>query len=187
MLLMIGCPMGAAGSRLWRRTSPSGRGHLRPTRHGAERPHGEHRRVNRTTTPPTRSSDRDPRVGPVDMFASSGGAVNSLALMAKRPDLSTPWSRTSRRWPASSRTARPRQAATTDITRPTSGTVRAPRWPSSSPRRLRGRDPGRLHRAARAGSRPCSVCPPRTTATGTTFCSVRTSAGRRRTSRTSTR
>ena len=45
--------------------------------------------------------------GPVDMFASSGGAVNALALVAAHPDRSGRWSRTSRRSPRCCPTARP--------------------------------------------------------------------------------
>ncbi|TCC53356.1 alpha/beta hydrolase [Kribbella capetownensis] len=89
VLLVIGSPMGASGfptlaSHFTDRTvvtydprgversvRSDGAGELRPDDHAAD------------LVALIESLD----VGPVDMFASSGGAVNSLALAAKRPDL----------------------------------------------------------------------------------------------------
>ena len=107
--------------------------------------------------------------GPVDLFASSGGAVTALALVAAHPGDVGPWSRTSRR---SARAAGRGPGA--------GGRARgAGRYAE----RGFGRRDGRLHRAVDvaggvprryfAGPRPTrrsSACPPRTTAAATTRC-----------------
>ena len=71
-------------------------------------PHGTGRSVRTDggveTTPDDHASDLQHLIdalggGPVDIFASSGGAVNALALVSKRPDRSAPSSPTSLRWP----------------------------------------------------------------------------------------
>ena len=88
-LLMIGQPMDASGFARARRAFPGPHGrHLRPARPGPQHPHT------------TAATDAHPReqaddlhaliealgAGPVDMFASSGGAVTALALVAAHPD-----------------------------------------------------------------------------------------------------
>ena len=125
-------------------------------------------------------------VGPVDMFASSGGAVTALALVAAHPDArARRWSPTSHRCSRCSRMPRPPYAG-----RISSGHVRG--------RRL-GRGDGRVHRlhvmagrahrrrtsSSRRPTRRASGCPPTTTAGATIRC-CRIARGRSRaTARTS--
>ena len=62
--------------------------HLRPARGGAQHQGGSRRPSRRPSSTPTTStaSSRRPASGPVDLFASSGGAVNALALVAAHPE-----------------------------------------------------------------------------------------------------
>ncbi|GAA1679210.1 alpha/beta hydrolase [Kribbella yunnanensis] len=88
VLLLIGCPMGASGF-------PSLASHFTDRTVVTYDPRGVERSVR------TDSGELNPMihagdlavlietldVGPVDIFASSGGAVNALALLTNRPDL----------------------------------------------------------------------------------------------------
>ena len=125
--------------------------------------------------------------GPVDMFASSGGAVNALALVARHPEQVRTLVAHE---PPAAQVLPDREealAACRDIHEtyqrerlgPGDGEVHRARHPQGS-------DPGRLRRPARAGSGRCSGCRPRTTAPGTTRCSGRTWSRAPTTSPTST-
>lgn len=87
-LLLIGSPMGAAGFGTLAGHFPD-RTVLTYDPRGSER---SRRTGGATTTTPEEHADDLSRlmsaldVGPVDLFASSGGAVNALALVARRPD-----------------------------------------------------------------------------------------------------
>ena len=63
------------------------RRHVRPARHRAQRPRRPGQRAH-ARRPRRRSAPDHPggRWRPVDLFASSGGAVNALALVAKHPE-----------------------------------------------------------------------------------------------------
>ena len=178
VLLIIGSPMGAAGfgtlaGHFTDRTvvtyDPRGADRSRRTDGAAE------------TTPEEHADDLHRLIlaldaGPVDIFASSGGAVNALALVARHPEQvrtlvahEPPASRncrTARRcWPHARTSARPIIAAAS-----------ARRWRSSSrwlATRARCR-PVTLTSPARIP--PPSGCPPRTTAPATTRSSGRTSS-----------
>ncbi|MEV0803874.1 alpha/beta hydrolase [Kribbella sp. NPDC050281] len=89
VLLVIGSPMGASGF-------PTLASHFTDRTVVTYDPRGVERSVRSDgageLTPDDHAADlialiESLDVGPVDMFASSGGAVNSLALAAKRPDL----------------------------------------------------------------------------------------------------
>ncbi|TCC55983.1 alpha/beta hydrolase [Kribbella pittospori] len=89
VLLVIGSPMGASGF-------PTLASHFADRTVVTYDPRGVERSVRSDgageLTPDDHAADlialiESLDVGPVDMFASSGGAVNSLALAAKRPDL----------------------------------------------------------------------------------------------------
>jgi pimeloyl-ACP methyl ester carboxylesterase len=89
VLLMIGSPMGASGF-------PTLASHFTDRTVVTYDPRGVERSVRSDGTgelsPDDHASDlaaliEKLGVGPVDIFASSGGAVNALALAAKRPDL----------------------------------------------------------------------------------------------------
>jgi len=89
VLLVIGSPMGASGF-------PTLASHFTDRTVVTYDPRGVERSVRSDgageITPDDHAADlialiETLDVGPVDMFASSGGAVNSLALAAKRPDL----------------------------------------------------------------------------------------------------
>jgi pimeloyl-ACP methyl ester carboxylesterase len=89
VLLMIGSPMGASGF-------PTLASHFTDRTVVTYDPRGVERSVRNDgggeLSPETHADDLAALIesldsGPVDLFASSGGAVNSLALAAKRPDL----------------------------------------------------------------------------------------------------
>lgn len=89
LLLMIGSPMGASGF-------PTLASHFTDRTVVTYDPRGVERSVRADTstevTPDDHAGDLIALIealdaGPVDLFASSGGAVNALALTAKRPDL----------------------------------------------------------------------------------------------------
>ena len=87
-LLMIGQPMDAERLRRAGVALPRPhRRHLRPARAGPQRPQGRPSRP----TPTVQADDVHALIealgaGPVEMFASSGGAVTALALVAAHPD-----------------------------------------------------------------------------------------------------
>ncbi|MET7278182.1 alpha/beta hydrolase [Kribbella sp. NPDC005582] len=88
VLLVIGCPMGASGF-------PTLASHFPERTVVTYDPRGVERSVRTDTgelNPMIHAGDlavliETLDVGPVDIFASSGGAVNALALLANRPDL----------------------------------------------------------------------------------------------------
>lgn len=89
VLLLIGSPMGASGF-------PTLASHFTDRTVVTYDPRGVERSVRSDGTgelsPDDHAADLAALIealdaGPVDLFASSGGAVNALALMAKRPDL----------------------------------------------------------------------------------------------------
>ena len=88
MLLMIGCPMGAGGFATLA-------GHFTDRTVVTYDPRGVERSTKADpaspSTPEVHADDlhrliTDLDAGPVDLFASSGGAVNALALVAKHPE-----------------------------------------------------------------------------------------------------
>ena len=84
---MIGQPMDAGGFPRWRRTSPTAP--WSPTTRAASAA-APARTAASTTRPSCRPADLHALIealdaGPVDMFASSGGAVTALALVAAHP------------------------------------------------------------------------------------------------------
>lgn len=88
VLLMIGSPMGAAGFGSLARHFPD-RTVVTYDPRGVER--SERLDPNAEVTPETHAGDLRALIdavggGPVDLFASSGGAVNALALVAACPD-----------------------------------------------------------------------------------------------------
>ena len=119
-LFLIGSPMGAAGFGTLASHFPD-RTIITYDPRGAERS---------TKEDPSSQSNADQHAddlhriiqevgGPVDLFASSGGAVNALALVAKHPEDVRTSSRTSRRLPRScpiARTPRRRCARSTTPT-----------------------------------------------------------------------
>jgi pimeloyl-ACP methyl ester carboxylesterase len=107
VLLLIGSPMGATGFGTLA-------GHFSDRTVVTYDPRGAER-SKRTddaseSTPDEHADDLHRLIsaldaGPVDIFASSGGAVNALALVAKHPEQVGHWWPTSRRPPRSCRTA----------------------------------------------------------------------------------
>ena len=106
--------------------------------------------------------------GPVDIFASSGGAVNALALVARHPEQVRTLVAQSRRPRRNCRTASRRWPRARASMRPTCARATARRWRNSS-----------RSSATRARSRPVSLtspvrtppisgCRPRTMVPGTT-------------------
>ncbi len=88
-LLLIGSPMGASGFATLASALPrSHRHHLRPARRRAQHQGRSGQPSPRPTSTPTTSIASSTRsaLGPVDLFASSGGAVNALALVARHPE-----------------------------------------------------------------------------------------------------
>lgn len=88
VLLMIGCPMGASGF-------PTLAGHFADRTVVTYDPRGVERSERTDTAPestPEQHADDLHSViqalggGPVDLFASSGGAINALALVARHPE-----------------------------------------------------------------------------------------------------
>ena len=125
--------------------------------------------------------------GPVDLFASSGGAVNALALVAKTQRMSGPSWRMSRRWPPSCPTATARWHSPRRSRTRTSVVDSVRGWrSSSSPSATRGRSPRTSPRSRRPIPR-CSACRPSTTAHERTRSCSRTSSPAPITSRTSMR
>ena len=189
-LLLIGSPMGAAGFVTLA-------GHFGDRTVVTYDPRGVER--SRKTDPaspstPEQHADDLHRVieavgeGPVDLFASSGGAVNALALVARHPgDVRTlvaheppaaavlpgSWagSRGLRRYPR-------------DV--PARRHGRRP-WPSSSRSSATRVSFPTTMASGRPRIPPCSVCRPTTTVRATTPCSGRTSSRSPTTSPTSTR
>ena len=136
VLMLIGSPMDASGfgTLAGHFTDRPGR-HLRPPRRGPQP--DRHRRP--MTTPEQHADDLHRVIqalgaGPVDLFATSGGAVNALALVGTAPRRRTPpgGARAADRRvaarPRAGRWRRARTSATTYRTRRAS----ARRWPSSS-------------------------------------------------------
>src|SRR5690242_9919565 len=88
VLLLIGCPMGASGFQTLASHFPE-RTVVTYDPRGIER---SVRTDSGELNPEIHSADlavliETLDVGPVDIFASSGGAVNALALLTNRPDL----------------------------------------------------------------------------------------------------
>ena len=132
-LFLIGSPMGAGGFATLAGHFPD-RTVVTYDPRGVERSisarsgHADHARGARRR--PARIIE-ELGAGPVDLFASSGGAVNALALVAKHPDdVRTP-SRTSRRSPRSCPTASRRSPPTARSTTRTRPAASAPAWRSS--------------------------------------------------------
>ena len=188
-LFLLGSPMGAGGFA----TLAS---HFPDRTIVTYDPRGVERSVKAdpaTISTPEQHADDIHRViaevgGPVDLFASSGGAVNALALVAKYPER-RPDARRARA-PARVDPARPRQCdgvhagdrrhVPAQWLRACHGAVHPRRQPP-------GRDDTRIRRRSPRRIRRCSGCPPRTTATARTRSSSRTSRPARTTSPTSTR
>ena len=87
-LFLIGSPMGAAGFGSLSSTSPIGRS-SRTILRGADR--STKPDMTSQSVPDEHADDlhriiQELGIGPVDLFASSGGAVNALALVAKHPE-----------------------------------------------------------------------------------------------------
>ena len=85
-LMLIGSPMGPPACHAVQPLSEPDRGDLRPARSGARRQGRSEQRVD-----PEQHAEDLHRIiqeigGPVDLFASSGGAVNALALVAAHPE-----------------------------------------------------------------------------------------------------
>ena len=175
-LLMIGSPMGASGFGaladgfpVWTVVTYDPRGSERSKRtDGAAE-----------STPEEHADDLHRLIsavggGPVDVFASSGGAVNALALVARHPeDVRT---LVAHEPPSGSccRTARPASPPPPTSTTRICAAGAARQWPSSS-RSSRSRVPFLLTTwTGRLPTQPCSGCQPRTTARATTRWSVRT-------------
>ena len=134
VLMMIGSPMDASGFETLSE-------HFRDRTVVTYDPRGVSRSKRTddaaTSTPDQHADDihrviADLDAGPVDLFASSGGAVNALALVAQHPSRCACWSRMShpprRRCPIARRRS-PRSTST----RPTCATAPGPGWRSSSP------------------------------------------------------
>ena len=167
---------------------PHGRD-LRPARRRAQ-PQG--RRRDRSQRPTSTRDDLHRLIaalgaGPVDLFASSGGAVNALALVASHPEhVRTLVAHE----PPAAQVLPDREAAlaaTGTSATPTSGAASGRRWRSSSrssATRARSRP---TSSTSPPRTQPCSGCRPRTTAPGTIPCSARTSSPAPTTSPTSTR
>jgi pimeloyl-ACP methyl ester carboxylesterase len=174
ILLLIGSPMGAAGF-----------GTL--SQHFSDRtvvtydPRGVERSVQTDptspVTPDVHADDLHRLIqaiggGPVDLFVSSGGAVNALALVSKHPeDVRT---LVAHEPPLASvlpdREHALAAARVVHETYPRSGW--APGWRTSSPSpAIRDRSPRRSP-ASRRPTRRCSACRPRTTARARTRCSA---------------
>ena len=191
VLLLIGSPMGAGGFGTLAGPLPRPHDrHLRPARRGAQhegrsrqpvdaraarrRPASDHRRARRRSRRPLRQQRRrGERARPRGGAPRAGRARSS---------------RTSRRSPRSCPTARarwrPAARSTTRTRRSGFGAGMAQFIVAVSHQGPFGPD---YRRPARAGSRRCSACRPRTTARGPTRCWARTSSPARTTSPTSTR
>ena len=134
ILMMIGSPMDASGFA-------SLAGHFRDRTVVTYDPRGVGAASAPTapteSTPDQHADDlhrviADLGAGPVDLFASSGGAVNALALVARHPEQVRRSSRTSRRPPRRCRTASRRWPRRATSTRPTCARAPGRRWRSSS-------------------------------------------------------
>ena len=134
VLLMIGSPMGAGGFVTLA-------GHFADRTIVTYDPRGVERSPKddpATPSTPEQHADDLHRIieavgmGPVDIFASSGGAVNALALVATHPDQVRTSSPMSRHWRPSCPTAMVRWPSPRRSTTPTSEAGSAPGWRSSS-------------------------------------------------------
>ena len=188
-LVMIGSPMGASGF-------PTLAGHFADRTVVTYDPRGvERSRKDDDTTEsmPEQHADDVHRVieavggGPVDLFASSGGAINALALVARHPE--------------DVRTLVAHEPPTTQVLPDRElcdgghdrhpGDLHAERHGPGDgqvhhDRQLQGTDHGRVRRLSPPPTRRCSGYRPRTTARGTMPCSARTSSPAPTTSPTST-
>ena len=186
-LMLIGSPMGAAGFATLASHFPD-RTVVTYDPRGAERSTKDD---PSSESNPGQHADDLHRIiqevgGPVDLFASSGGAVNALALVAAHPD--------------DVRTLVAHEPPLAALLPDADNAKAAVRAISDSyeQRRLRRRAWRTSWRSpaiaassrttslsSRRRIRPSSACRPRTTATGPTCCSTRTSSAARITSRTS--
>ena len=179
LLLMIGSPMGATASPAWPSTSRTVRSS--PTTRAA--PERSKKADDTSESTPDEHADDLHRLidalgaGPVDLFATSGGAVNALALVARHPEQVRTLVAHE---PPAAQVLPDREAALAAVdghprdvpagrVRPGDGEVHRAGQP-------RGPGPGRLRREPRPGPGRRSGCRPRTTARVTTRCSARTSS-----------
>ncbi len=176
VLLLIGSPMGATGFGTLA-------GHFADRTVVTYDPRGVERstKIDPTSeSTPDEHADDVHRIiqalgaGPVDLFASSGGAVNALALVAKHPeDVRT---LVAHEPPVASilpdreaHSPSPGQSA-----RRTGGAAGAPGWPTSSRSSATAASFPTTTRTSRRRTRRCSGCRPGTTVRGPTRCSGRT-------------
>lgn len=173
-LLIVGCPMGADGFATLA-------GHFVDRTVVTYDPRGAERsRVadgSFTSTPAEHAEDLHrlaQRVSPgrpVDVFASSGGAVNALAWAERHPeDIRRLW-RTSRRWLRRSPIVHGRSPRSRTSRRPTSEPAWASAWRSSSRWSATRASSRRASGPAPIPTRHCSACRPKTTDAATTPCS----------------
>ena len=170
VLVMIGSPMGAAGFATLA-THFTDRTVVTYDPRGVER--SERTDPDLEVTPEVHAADVRAVIeavgdGPVDLFATSGGAVNALALVAEHPDLVGTLVAHEPPLASCCPMRRTRSPPARPCRTPTISTAAATGWRTSSRWSRCGVRCRTTSPRSRRPIRRCSACPPRTTAPATT-------------------